>query len=90
MSTKRMREPTRIWESRPDRPEVKFSPRTESMLAEMRSKAVPQPFKIFDNNPYDLSNRECAYCTKELSSSEARKQHEEHCSTSELKWTCDD
>ena len=90
MSTKRMREPVRIWESRPDKPEVKFSPKTEAMMADMRSKAVPEPFNIFDNYPYELANTECAYCTKEFKTSEARKQHEDHCSTSELKWTCDD
>ena len=90
MSTKRMREPVRIWESRPDKPEVKFSPKTEAMMANMRSKAVPEPFNIFDNYPYELANTECAYCTKEFKTSEARKQHEDHCSTSELKWTCDD
>ena len=43
-------------------------------------------FQTFD----DLPKTQCKYCTKEFKSPQTCKRHEEHCSSSELKWKCDE
>ena len=92
MTTKRMREDARIFHNNlPPRPiKTINTPEYQAWLDKIKSRWEPKPFHQFDSFRYDISNTECAYCTKMFKSSEARKYHEEHCSSSELKWKCDD
>lgn len=46
-------------------------------------------FQSFDKTS-KLSDTECKYCLKDFHSAQACKTHQEHCSSEELKWKCEE
>lgn len=67
----------------------KYDEYIQSLVDKKTRQEKEKHFSQFDYF-FDVPKSECQYCTREFHSPQACKRHEEHCSSTELKWKCDE